>query len=137
MSIELRMPSNYLILCRSLLLLPSIFTSIRVFSSESALHINWPKYWRFSFSISLSNAYSALSEVIIYKIIKIKLETKCIFCININFHLVAQDGKESANNAGNWLHPCQEDPQENGMELTPVFLPGGVLGQRSLVGYSP
>ena len=82
------MPSNHLILCCSLLLLPSIFTSIRVFSSELALHISWPKYWRFSFSISLSNAYSTLSEVIIYKIIKIKLETKCIFCIN--FHLVAQ-----------------------------------------------
>ena len=48
------MPSSHLILCHPLLLLPSIFSSIRIFSSESALHIKWPKYWRFSFSISLS-----------------------------------------------------------------------------------
>ena len=59
-SIELVMPSNHLILCHPLLLLPSIFPSIRVFSSESALHIRWPKYWSFSFSISLSNEYSRL-----------------------------------------------------------------------------
>ena len=55
MSIELVMPSNHLIFCHSLLLLPSIFPSIRVFSSESVLHIRWPKYWSFSFSISPSN----------------------------------------------------------------------------------
>ena len=55
MSIELVMPSNHLILCHSLLLLPSIFPNIRVFSNESALHIRWPKYWSFSFSISHSN----------------------------------------------------------------------------------
>ena len=60
MSIELVMPSNYLILCHSLLLLPSIFPSIRVFSSESVLHMMWPKYWSFSFSISPSNEYSGL-----------------------------------------------------------------------------
>ena len=54
------MPSNHLILCHSLLLLPSIFPSIRVFSSESALHIRWPKYRSFSFSISPSNEYSGL-----------------------------------------------------------------------------
>ena len=60
MSIELVMPSNHLILCHSLLLLPSIFSSIRVFSNESALCIKWPKYWSFSFSISPSNDYSGL-----------------------------------------------------------------------------
>ena len=60
MSIELVTPSNYLILCRLLLLLPSIFPSIRVFSNESALRIRWPKYWSFSFSISPSNVYSGL-----------------------------------------------------------------------------
>ena len=60
MSIELVMPSNHLILCRPLLLLPSIFPSIRVFSNESALRIRWPKYWSFSFNISPSNEYSAL-----------------------------------------------------------------------------
>ena len=60
MSIESMMPSNHLILCCLLLLLPSIFPSIRVFSSESVLHIRWPKYWSFSFSISPSNEYSGL-----------------------------------------------------------------------------
>ena len=53
-------PSNHLILCRPLLLLPSIFLNIRVFSNESGLHIRWPKYWSFSFSISPSNEYSGL-----------------------------------------------------------------------------
>ena len=60
MSIESVMPSNHLILCRPLLLLPSIFLRIRVFSNESALRISWPKYWSFSFYISLSNAHSEL-----------------------------------------------------------------------------
>ena len=60
MPIESVMPSNQLILCCPLLLLPSIFPSIRVFSNESVLHIRWPKYWSFSFSISPSNEYSGL-----------------------------------------------------------------------------
>ena len=60
MFIGLVMPSNHLILCCPLFLLPSIFPSIRVFSSESVLHIRWPKYWSFSFSISPSNEYSGL-----------------------------------------------------------------------------
>ena len=62
LSIELAMPSNHLILGRPLLLLlpPSVFPSIRVFSNESVLHIRQPKYWSFSFSISLSNEYSGL-----------------------------------------------------------------------------
>ena len=60
MSIKSVMPSNHLILCRPLLLLPSIFPSIRVLSNESVLHIRWPKYWSFSFSISPSNEYSGL-----------------------------------------------------------------------------
>ena len=59
-SIELVMPSNHLILCRPLLLAPSIFPSIRVFSDESVLHIRWPKYWSFNFSISPSSEYSGL-----------------------------------------------------------------------------
>ena len=62
MSIKSMMPSNYLILCRPRLLLPSIFPSIRDFSSESALRIRWPKYWSFSFSISPSNEYSGLTS---------------------------------------------------------------------------
>ena len=60
MSIELVMPSSHLMLCRPLLLLPSIFPSIRVFSNESVLPIRWPKYWSFSVSISPSNEYSGL-----------------------------------------------------------------------------
>ena len=60
MSIESVMPSNHLILCCPLLLLPSIFTSIRVFSNESALCIRWPKYWSFSFNISPSNEHPGL-----------------------------------------------------------------------------
>ena len=61
MSIESVMPSNHLILCRPLLFLPSIFSSIRVFSNESVLqHIRWPKYWSFNYSISPSNEYSGL-----------------------------------------------------------------------------
>ena len=59
-SIESVMPSNHLILCCPLLLLPSIFPSIRVFSNESVLHIRWPEYWNFSFSISPSKEYSGL-----------------------------------------------------------------------------
>ena len=60
MSIESMMPSNHLILCCHLLLLPSIFPSIRVFSNESALHIRWPKYWSFSFKISPSKEHPGL-----------------------------------------------------------------------------
>ena len=60
MSIMSVMPSNYLILCHTILLLPWIFPSIRVFSSELVLHIRWPKYWSFSFSISPFNEYSGL-----------------------------------------------------------------------------
>ena len=60
MSTESVMPSNHPILCRALLLLPSVFPSIRVFSVESALHIRWPKYWSFSFNISPSNEHPGL-----------------------------------------------------------------------------
>ena len=59
-SVELVMPSNHLILCLPLLLPPLVFPSIRIFSNELVLHIRWPKYWSFSFSISLSNEYSGL-----------------------------------------------------------------------------
>ena len=60
MSVESVIPSNHLILCRPLLLLPSVFSSIRVFSNESVLYIRWPKYWSFSLNISPSNEYSGL-----------------------------------------------------------------------------
>ena len=68
MSIESVMQSNHLILCCPLLLLPSIFPNIRVFSSESTLHIKWPKYWSFSFSISPSNEYSGMISFRISKL---------------------------------------------------------------------
>ena len=63
MSIDSMMPSNHLIFCRPLLLLPSIFPSIRVFSNETALHIRWPKYWSFSFNISFSNEHQDWSPL--------------------------------------------------------------------------
>ena len=66
MFIESVMPSKHLILCHPLLLQPSIFPSIRVFSNESVLHIRWPKYWSFSFSINLSNEYSGLISFRVY-----------------------------------------------------------------------
>ena len=66
MSIKSVMPSNHLILCRPLLLPPSIFPSIRVFSNELVLHIRWPEYWSFSFSINPSNEYSGLISFRIY-----------------------------------------------------------------------
>ena len=72
MSIESVMPSNYLILCHPLLLLPSIFPSIRVFFDESALRIRWPKYWSFSFSISPSNEYSGLIFIKIGELISLQ-----------------------------------------------------------------
>ena len=65
MSIVLVMPSNHLILCHPLLLRPSIYASVRVFSSESVLRIRWPKYWSFSFSISPSNEYSGLISTMV------------------------------------------------------------------------
>ena len=73
MPIESVMPSNHLILCCPLLFLPSIFPSIRVFSSESVLPIRWPKYWSFSFSISPSNEYS---ELMSFRICLISLQSK-------------------------------------------------------------
>ena len=73
MSIESVMPYKHLILCCPLLLLPSIFPSIRVFSQESILHIRWPKYWSFNFSISPSNEYSGL---IFFRITGLILQSK-------------------------------------------------------------
>src|SRR5574337_152247 len=66
MPIESVVPSNHLILCRPLLLLPSVFPSFRVFSNELALHIRWPKYWNFSFSISPSNEYLGKLPISLY-----------------------------------------------------------------------
>ena len=108
MFIELMMPSNHLILCLPFLL-PSVFPSIRVFSTELAFRIRWPKYWSFSFSISSSSEYSELIS----------------FSIDW-FDLLAIQG------TFNSLLPLKRKWQP-----TAVFLPGDSHGQRSLVGYSP
>ena len=81
MSVESVMPSNHLILCRPLLLLPSIFPSIRVFSNESVLRIRWPKYWSFSFSISPLNEYSGLISFRIhwFDFFEVQRTLKCLF----------------------------------------------------------
>ena len=84
MSIESVMPSNHLILCLPLLFLPSIFPSIRVFSSELALQIRWPKYWNFSVCISPSNEYSGLISLRIdwFDLLAVQVTFKSIlFCI--------------------------------------------------------
>ena len=73
MSVESVMPSSHLILCHSLLLLPSIFPSIRVFSNQSALCIRWPKYWSLGFNISLSNEYPGLTS---FRTVWISLQSK-------------------------------------------------------------
>ena len=90
MSIESVMPSNHLILCRPLLLLPSIFPSMRVFSNESVLRIRWPKYLSFSFSISPSNEYSGLISLKFFTFLKkyyfwFKWRTHSV-CIQIHAH---------------------------------------------------
>ena len=80
MSIESVMPSNHLILCHPLLLLPSVFPNIRVFSNESALYIRWQKYWRFSFSISPSKEYSGLISLWIdcFDLLAVQQTLKCL-----------------------------------------------------------
>ena len=81
MSIKLVMPANSLILCHPVLLPPSVFPSIRVFSEESVLHIRWPKYWSFSFSISPSSAYSELISFRIdwFHLLAVQGTLKCFF----------------------------------------------------------
>ena len=140
MSIESVMPSNHLILCHPLLLLPSIFPSIRIFSNESTPHIRWPKYWSFSFSISPSNGNSGLIYYISIHIYTYVCRIYiCIFiysvylentdqytfspsipqiCIQLEFYLI-----ESIHDLG-----------RRKWEPTPVFSPGESQGRGSLVG---
>ena len=91
MSIESMMTSNHFILCSSLLLLPSIFPSIRVFSNESALHIRWPKYWSFNFNISPSNEHPGLisfrMELLLIKMIMTNTEHATYF-VRANIYLL-------------------------------------------------
>ena len=87
MSIESVMLSNHLILCCLPLLLPSVFPSIRVFPNESALHIRWPKYWTFSFGISLSNEYSELFPLgLIGLILQSKRLSRVFFSTTVQKH---------------------------------------------------
>ena len=88
MSIKLIMPSNHLILCCPLLLLPSVLPNIRVFSSKSVLRIRWPKYWSFSFSISPSNEYSGLISFRIdwLDLLEVQGTLKSLFSITVQKH---------------------------------------------------
>ena len=90
--IESVMPSNRLMLCHSLLLLPSVFPKIRVFSSESALRIRWPKYWSFSFSISPSSEYSEL--------ISFKMDWFDLFAVKETFKSLLQEDLEGSGGEG-------------------------------------
>ena len=132
------MPSNHLILCCPLLLLPSIFPSIRVFSKESALRIRWPKYWSFSFSIHPSNEYSGL----------ISFRMNCLYLL-----AVPRDSQESSPTPQFKSTPTvkrlpamretrvrflgRESPLRKKWQSTPALLPGKSYGRRSLINYSP
>ena len=123
MSIGLVMPSNHLILCYPLLLLPSIFPSILVFSNESAFYIRWPKYWSFSFSINPSNEHPGL----IFRkdwldLLAVQGTLKSLF----QHH----SSKTSIRQCSAFFRRRQWHP-------TPVLLPGKFHGWRSLVGYQP
>ena len=124
MSIELMMPSNNLILCHPLLLLPSIFPNIRGFSNESVLHIRWPKYWSFSFSISPSNEYSGL--------ISFRMDWLDLLAVQGTLKNLLQYhcSKASILQRSAFFRRRQWHP-------TPVLLPGKSHGQRSLIGCSP
>jgi len=89
-SLESVMPSNHLILCRPLLLLPSIFLSTRVFSNELALHIRWPEYWRFSFSISPSNEYLGLNSFRIdwFDLLAVQVKGKITFHTSKQWNII-------------------------------------------------
>ena len=125
------MPPNHLILCRPLLLPPSIFPSIRVFSSESVLHIRWPKYWSFSFSISPSNEYSRLISFRIdwLDLLTVQETLKCL----LQYH--------SSNASILWCSPFfivqHTHPGVGYGKPTPVVLPEKSHGQRSLAVCSP
>ena len=126
------MPSNHLILCCPLLLLPSIFPSVRVFSTELALCIRWPKYWCFSFSISPFSEYSGLQY---YPYTKTKDITR-----KENYRLLSfmTIGTKILNKMlANWIWQHIKDLWRRKWQPTPVLLPGKSHGLRSLVGYSP
>ena len=122
--LESVMPSNHLILYHPLLLLPSIFPSIRVFSNDSALCIRWPEYWSFSFNISPSNEHSGL--------IFFRMDWLDLLAVQGTLKSLLQHHslKASILQHSAFLWRRQRHP-------TPVLLPGKSHGQRSLVGCSP
>ena len=95
MSIKSVMPSDHLVLCCPLLLLPSIFSSIRVFSNESALRVRWPKYWSFSYSISPSNEYSGR--------ISFRIDWLCLFAVQGTLESLLQHHSSKASIFGTQL----------------------------------
>ena len=157
-SIKLVMPSNHLILCHPLLLLPSIFPSIRVFSSKFVLHIRWPKYWSFRFSFSPSNEYSGLISFRIdwfdlfvvqgtlksllqhYSSKASILQHSAFFIVQLS-HLYMTTGKTIALTrqtfVGKVMSVLFNMLSRRQWHPTPVLLPGKSHGQRSLVGCSP
>ena len=129
MSIESVMPSNHLILCHPLLLLPSVFPSIRVFSNVLALCIRWPKYWSFSFSISASNEYS--------KLISFRIDWLDLLAVQGTLKSLLQHHSSKASVLWHTaFFYCGEDPLEKEMATHSIILPGGSHGWRSLVGYN-
>ena len=134
MSIESVMPSNHLILCHPLLLQSSVFPSIRVFSNESVLHIRWPKYWSFSFSINPSNEYSGL--------ISFKMDWLDLLAVQGTLKSLLQHHSSKASVLQLSAFFIVElasihDYRRRQWHPTPVLLPGKSHGQRSLVGCSP
>ena len=152
MSIESVMPSNHLILCCPLLLLPSIFPSIRVFSNELVLRMRWPEYWSFSFRISPSNEYSGLTSFRMdwLDLLAVQGTLNSLLQHN-NFKasiLGAQpslgfprgsDGNKICLQCGRPRFNCWvgKIPWRRKWHSTPVLLPGESHGGRSLVGCSP
>ena len=123
-SIEPVMPSNHLILCHSLILLPSIFPSIRVFTNKSALRIRWPEYWSFSFNISPSNEHSGL--------IFFRMDWMDLHAVQGTFKSLLQHPSSKAS-----ILRCSAFFRRRQWQPTPVLLPGKAHGWRGLVGCSP
>ena len=157
MSIESVMPSNHLILCHPLLLQPSIFLSIRVFSNESALCIRWPKHWSFSFNISASSEYSGLISfrmdwlnlLVVQGTLKSLLQhhsskepilqRSAFFMVQLS-HPYMTTGKTTGLTRWTFVGKVMSllfNMLSRQWHPTPVLRPGKSHGRRSLVGYSP
>ena len=127
MSIESVILFNHLILCRPLLLLPSVFPSIRVFSNESALRIRWPKYWSFRFNISPANEHSGL--------ISFRIDWSDLLAVQGTLKSRLQHHSSKASIL--WHSAFLIVQLSRQWHPSPVLLPGKSHGQRSLVGCSP